>query len=142
MRTIKEWLDEAADGRPMTIENLYKIGETYARRCKADKDLAKDDLVWARKQRKAFMDVVWYSCMREIKPQDFNPDDAALGCSSTLQSFYSNEINVDKYSPPAWRRAVIDWLIQAILKNKDKWIKSRYEFQLDSDGRKYVKRLW
>lgn len=142
MKTIKEWLDEASGDRPMTIENLYKTGETYAKRLKADKDLTKDDLVWARKQRQKFLDIIWNACMREIKPQGFNPNDAALECTASLRSFYSTEANVDRYSPPAWRRAVIDWLIQAIFKNKEKWIRSRYEFQMDNTGRERIKNLW
>lgn len=142
MKTIKEWLDEASGDRPMTIENLYKTGETYAKRLKADKDLTKDDLVWARKQRQKFLDIIWHACIKEIKPQGFNPDAAAAECSASLKGFYSAESNIDRYSPPAWRNAVIDWLIQAIFKNKEKWIRSRYEFQMDNTGRERIKTLW
>lgn len=141
MDILKKWLEEAAAKKPMEMESFFKTGDTYAKRLGIDKDLSKDDLFWAKKQRKKYLETVWHACMRSITPQGFSDKLAADDCYGSLRSFYSNESSIDKYCPPKWRSAVMDWLIQAISKNEDRWVKSRFEI-VDRNGSKYVKSFW
>lgn len=149
MRTFSQYVAEAGQPKrlpsdaPMQFADFEKAAEAEAKKQKCGLDsYPSGDRKWIAAQRKRFLEAVWHSCLRQVKPNGFDSRFAEAALAGDLQPFYADEVRVEEWSPSRWRAACISWLASSFRKNEKRWVESRYDTKTDRNGREFVASKW
>lgn len=126
----------------MQFADFQKSSDFIAKKLKCGLDTyPKNEHKWIEQQRDRYLQIIWNSCLMELKPDGFDSKFVSATIHGNTRPFYADEIRVEEWSPMKWRQAVSDWLVSAFAKNEKKWVESRFGFE-ERNGKKYVSRKW
>ena len=148
MNTFSEYITESVKtpkklpGAPLQFADFRKQADSIAKKLKCGLDAyPKNEHKWIEQQRDRYLQIIWNSCLMELKPQGFDAKFVDSTIYGNTRPFFADEIRVEEWSPMKWRKAVSEWLVSAISKNEKKWVASRFDITV-KDGQKYVARKW